>query len=526
MPSKRYDYGVPKELSRSIARIYTLAIEGDQFLIEFFDKENRMVKVKSHISGKKEYDLNNLKDAVSSKLSYYFDDAISAELTNKLLDITDKVYDNHATYVIENIRRKHKADEAKFGPLEGEDSHKKQGEQKPVFVVKKFTGPTTVSPNGAALAEAVLINGKPQFAVTINGGLSVNFFNELETSDMIVQPPTKQEYPPNSALEYESEDEFMEYIQYAIEKDSLYKLLISVREFYTKEYFVDTDPKNSTMLALFTITSYFQDKFSTVPYIWLIGDNGSGKNSILLTYSRLGYRVFYMTGASGANICEYLGTVEDGQGTIAEDELGDLDRDEYKRLLYMTGYAFGGSVPKILDASSKSRDQRFYRSYCQKISASENLPSIKYSKGVLDREFIIKCVKGFPKYNAKMINKKTKTPEVLELQMRLEIVRKRLFAYRLVHFGDVVPEIEGLNISGRALELTESALLLFHKYRSSPEENEIFNKGILPTLSDFLKDRLGRRNLSLEAKLYPIITKMVQEQGETLENDRIFSTVQ
>ncbi|MDQ3969036.1 MAG: hypothetical protein M3275_11660 [Thermoproteota archaeon] len=366
------------------------------------------------------------------------------------------------------------------------------------------------------------------FAYTINGGRSVTFFKELETEDMILRPPGKQEYPPDSAYEFASEDEFMEYIRIANEEDNLYKLYRDVRKFYTKDYFVDTEPRNTILLVLYTITSHFQDKFSTVPYIWLIGDNGSGKNSILMTYSWLGYRVFYMSGASGANICEYLGTVEDGQGTIAEDELGNLDEDEYKKLLYMTGYAFGGCVPKILNGNTDGREQRFYRSYCQKMSASENLPSIKYSKGVLDREFIIKCVKGFPKFNIKMTKKRTRTPEVLRLVNDLQTLRKRLFAYRLVHFDDMIGEIQGLSISGRALELTESALLLFNRFNSSSsEDSKIFNDEIIPTLSGFLNDRSSRRNDSLEGRLYSIIKTMVDVQGkDEFDNDTIFNVVQ
>lgn len=234
-----------------------------------------------------------------------------------------------------------------------------------------------------------------------------------------------------------------------------------------------------------------------------------------------------MSGASGANICEYLGTVEEGQGTIAEDELGDLDNDPYKKLLYMTGYASGNCVPKILDGNSKRRDQRYYRSYCQKMSASENLPSVKYSKGVLDREFIIKCVKGFPRYNVKMTKKRTRTPEVLRLVNDLQTLRKRLFVHRLAHFDDVIGEIQGLSISGRALELTESALLLFNKYKSSPEDDKTFNDEIIPSLSWFLSDRSGRRNESLEGRLYSIIKTMTEAQSnDEFDNDTIFNTVQ
>lgn len=518
---KKYDFAVPKELRQSSSiRIYGISIHGDNWVIEFVDKKDKIQQIKSYITGDKHNDIESVRDLVESRLSFFFDESAAAYCTGKLVDIIDRLYDTDAAaHAIDKVKKQQRAEAAK------QDKESGLTKEKPTYTVKKYSGVTTVSPNGIGLFEAVIIAGHPMFVYTINGGTSVTFYEELETQDMKLRPPGKQEYPPDSALEFASEEEFMDYVRIANEDDNLYKLYKDVRKFYTKDYFVDTEPRNSTLLALYTITSYFQDKFSTVPYIWLIGDNGSGKNSILMTYSWLGYRVFYMSGASGANICEYLGTVEDGQGTIAEDELGDLDKDDYKKLLYMTGYAYGGSVPKILNASTDDREQRYYRSYCQKMSASESLPSIKYSKGVLDREFIIKCVKGFPKYNVKMTKKRTRTPEVLRLVNDLQSLRKRLFAYRLAHFDDVIEEIKGLSISGRALELTESALQLFHKYKETEEEDDkTLNEDILPTLSEFLKDRLGRRNTSLEAKLYPIVTKMVKEQGEILENDKIFAT--
>jgi hypothetical protein len=522
---KKFDFPVPKDLRQSSKiPIYGIGINGDDFVIEFVDKKDKIQRIKSYITGDKQNDIESVRKLVECRLSYFFDEAATAYCTGKLVDVIDTLYDTDAAHAIEKIKKYQRAEAVKL------DAQGGLTKEKPVYTVKKFSGVTTTSPNGVGLAEAVIIGGQPMFAYTINGGTSVTFYEELETEDMILRPPGKQEYPPDSAYEFSSEDEFMEYIRIANEEDNLYKLYKDVKKFYTKDYFVDTEPRNSTLLVLYTITSYFQDKFSTVPYIWLIGDNGSGKNSILMTYSWLGYRVFYMSGASGANICEYLGTVEEGQGTIAEDELGNLDEDDYKKLLYMTGYASGSCVPKILNGNTDGREQRYYRSYCQKMSASESLPSIKFSKGVLDREFIIKCVKGFPKYNVKMTKKRTRTPEVLRLINEFQTVRKRLFAYRLAHYDDAIEEIQGLSISGRALELTEPALLLFNKYKSlSPpaeEEDKTFNDEILPTLSEFLKDRLGRRNDSLEGKLYPIITKMVQEQGETLENDKIFDTVQ
>jgi hypothetical protein len=520
--SKRFDFTVPNDLRQSKARVYAIAIDGDDFAIDFFDRKDKLQRVKSFIMGDKDNDIKSVGDLIESRLSFFFDTETTLYCARRLTEVLDRLYQDGAAHVIDRIKKQQKAEAAKLDAQSGEGGRRKE---KPVYTVKKYSRGFL---GGGGLAEAVIINGKPFFAVTINGGTSVTFYDELETENMILRPPTLQEYPPNSAVEFASEDELMECIRYALEEDTLYQLYHDIKKYYTREYFVDTDPHNAVLLTIYTITSYFQDKFSTTPYIWLIGDNGSGKGSILIVYSYLGYRVFYMSGASGANILEYLGTVEEGGGTVAEDELDDLDKDPHKRQLYMTGYASGAFVPKILDGNTKGREQRYWHSYCQKMAASEKLPSMKYSKGVLDREFIIKCVKGFPRYNAKSIKKRTRTPEVLRLISEMETVRKRLFAYRLVHYGDVVEEIQGggLSISGRALELTESALLLFHKHISTPQDQEIFENEILPTLSSFLKDRLGRRNDSLEGRLYPIIRMMVDANGtDEFDNDTIYNTV-
>ncbi len=160
--------------------------------------------------------------------------------------------------------------------------------------------------------------------------------------------------------------------------------------------------------------------------------------------------------------------------------------------------------------------------------ASEKLPSIKYAKGMRDRTFHIKCIRGNPRYNVKSTEERTKSPEALRLIDELLTLRKRLFAFRLVHFDDVIEEVKGLTISGRALELTGSALRLFHKYKVTKEDNDTFEKEILPTLSSFLKERLSRTNESLEGRLYPIITKLVEMQGaddKPIVNDDIFKFV-
>jgi hypothetical protein len=76
-------------------------------------------------------------------------------------------------------------------------------------------------------------------------------------------------------------------------------LFFKVKAIFKK--YVDAEESYITLLAASTILSYYQDKFGTIHYIIIIGDNGSGKNSALLVYRLIGYRVFYVTAASAAN---------------------------------------------------------------------------------------------------------------------------------------------------------------------------------------------------------------------------------
>lgn len=49
-----------------------------------------------------------------------------------------------------------------------------------------------------------------------------------------------------------------------------------------------------------------------------------------MTFALLGYRVLLATSVSAANVYTFLGSLEECQGTIAEDEINNLDNDPDK----------------------------------------------------------------------------------------------------------------------------------------------------------------------------------------------------
>ena len=157
-------------------------------------------------------------------------------------------------------------------------------------------------------------------------------------------------YPRDSILthnpipySFDSEQDWKRYFD-LIKKETIDSLFEKVLAEFNN--FVNAEEHSLTVLAADTLYSYFQDIFSTTHYNIFVGENGSGKNSALLVYRILGYRVFYITAASAPNYYTFLGDIQEGQGTIAEDEADNIGKSSDKKIILKTGYASGGCVPK------------------------------------------------------------------------------------------------------------------------------------------------------------------------------------
>jgi hypothetical protein len=211
---------------------------------------------------------------------------------------------------------------------------------------------------------------------------------------------------------------------------------------------VDAPEHYIDLMALDVCLTYFQEKVNTLHYLYFVGDNESGKTRALQVMAMLAYRAFFATDVSAANLIEFLGDENDGliRGSIFEDEAEDLVSDPDKRRLYKHGYKKGGKVPRVLiDKEHGRRRQRFYNAYCFKAVASEELPSGRYSKGLLERFVILHMLKGDPE-------KDDLDDEDYEEADR---IRLELLKTRLIHYNSKLPEPElkvPLKISEKTVE--------------------------------------------------------------------------
>jgi hypothetical protein len=362
--------------------------------------------------------------------------------------------------------------------------------------------------------ESILVGNRPYF-ITSNESGSYFLEERIEIAGNTFLPQDNITTVNPLPYKFESEEELDEYIAKA-ENETYDSLFTKVRSEFRK--YVNVPEHTLTVLSADIVYSYFQDKFGTTHYNIFIGENGSGKNSAMLVFKHLGYRVFYVTAASAANYYTFLGDVQEGQGTIAEDEADDIGENKDKQRILKTGYANGGTVPKIEFSKNGTRSQKPYLTFCHKWLAMEEIPDEREIRGVLDRSFIFKFLVGDVQYNIKDVVK----DENSELFKEISDLRKTLFVFKILHQKDEFEDIQ-LNIKNRNAELTKPLLRLFNGSECL--------ESIRKSLSVLINEKSKIKSNSTESKITEALNDLIStEKGKSKEvyqftNEEIFETL-
>ena len=348
------------------------------------------------------------------------------------------------------------------------------------------------------LHEAVLFKRLPLFIKYDHDTQTFELVENIQEYIRVLRPPNEDEYP-YTPYSFESYDELNFYIQKAREvtKDQLFKFSKNIFSKY-----VDQDNHIVVVLAADGIWTYFQDLFSATHYCEGVGTNDVGKSSIGYTFEYTGYRVIKGTSISSANYNRILGSVEPGQCCIIEDEGDNISEDPEKVKILKAGYEYNIKVPKI-NMNTTSQDTNWYFPYCHKMILAEKSLKEYKAKGLVDRTFSFPCRPGNVKYSIKEVVSLNlnKSPILQKLYDELLSFRKLMLCYRLVHYQDLLPNIE-TGLRNRDQELCKPLLQFFYG-------TEALEKEIIPTLEIFVKQRRTRKGNSLDAALYPIIKKQV-----------------
>jgi hypothetical protein len=224
------------------------------------------------------------------------------------------------------------------------------------------------------------------------------------------------------------------------------KLFCQVREEF--QTFIDIEDVWKDVLSSCTLLTYHQENLQTTPYIFLYGDNESGKSTVLQVLKLLCYRPMYGVTIPSADLYGYLED-SDGIGCIFEDEVQGIQKDTDKIKIYKAGYKQGAVVPRTL-MTQFDRIIKYYRTFCFKACASEQIPQVK---GFNERFIFIPMVEGFPQKEWADLSR-----EDLE---RLRNLRNMLLKWRMLNRETDLPEIQ-LQMKGRLKELWKPLLQITH----------------------------------------------------------------
>ena len=230
----------------------------------------------------------------------------------------------------------------------------------------------------------------------------------------------------------------------------------------------------------------------------------------------IAYRPLFDVNVTAANIYNFLGQFEEGQGIMLEDEMDNIEEQDDKMRIYKTGYVSGAQVTRMYDSSdgNKGKGQR-YNTFCFKAFSSERQQDYK-AKGFSERIFLIKCTPGSPQYDISEITNDAGDPEHKKLYREIEDLRKLLLVYRILHYDDQIPDLE-LSTKNRDKQLCKPLLRLFNNTKAQDE--------IITSLSKFLAEKKNKKLDSFDAYLYSVVSDLVKEENTVVSNEVLWNTV-
>jgi len=282
-----------------------------------------------------------------------------------------------------------------------------------------------------------------------------------------------------------------------------------VNEIYAEvNRFIDANPKEKAIFTAYVLMSYCPELFEKVPYLYLVGDNASGKSHTLQLLAYLCYRPLYGVSIPPADIYSYLGKEKsDPPLTILEDEFQGSDRDTEKMKIYKVGYKRGARVPRIAIDQNGRRRQEHYNAFGPKVVAAEKLIE---NKGFLERCIVIEMVEGRPEKDHY-----DKKDEARFARLRAELLKWRM---AVLAGREKVPELDpeksGLELRGRDRELYLPLLTVL-------TETSLYS-----ILEGYIKEEIKRKKeekrSSLEAQITAVVLELAKECGGEIPFPRIW----
>jgi hypothetical protein len=225
-----------------------------------------------------------------------------------------------------------------------------------------------------------------------------------------------------------------------------------------------------------------------------VGETESGKSTVLHLAKWLCYRCHLGEDIPMADVYNYLGSDEEGCGTIVEDEAQELWKNAEKLRMYKSSYSKGSKKARIVGVDSLGKHQVYYNTFCPKWFAGEKIP---HDKGFLERIPIVHMTEGKPQSNIKRLSK----DEVNQLHQ----LRNRLLVWKVQNMSKGIERINS-ELTQRDQELWEDFLSVINGTKYFDECKNV--------VSYYTEQRHQAIKNSLEARLFRLVVDKIDENIE------------
>jgi len=275
--------------------------------------------------------------------------------------------------------------------------------------------------------------------------------------------------------------------------------------------FIAASEEERAIFTAYSLMSYCPELFEKVPYLYLVGDNSSGKSHTLQLLAYLCYRPLYGVSIPPADIYSYLGKERgDPPMTILEDEFQGSDRDTEKMKIYKAGYKRGARVPRIAIDQNGRRRQEFYNAFGPKVVAAEELIE---NKGFLERCVVIKMVEGKPEKDHY-----DREDEARFAKLRAELLKWRMMVLAgREKLPELDPEKNELELRGRDRELYLPLLTVL--------EGTPLYSILKKYVEELVKRKKEEKRSSLEAQITAVILELMKRVGAEIPFSDIWDTL-
>jgi len=358
-------------------------------------------------------------------------------------------------------------------PTKKSDKSKKQ-------IITKVKG----SVGNDLYVESVLVDSKPQFLAKRLDSGDITVKEIIEIDGIKFKPLEANEcgYAPYAF----TSAEVNELTNIVLSKE---KILDEVKE-QIDRFIVAKDLDKHLILGDILLT-YCQEWISTLHFPFFVGETESGKSTVLHLGKYLNYRCLYGEDLPNADIYNFLGSDEEGCGTIAEDEAQDIVGYKEKIRTYKNSYSKNSFKARMLMLQNK-KQQVYYKTFCPKWFAGEKIPQ---DKGFLERLAIIYMIEGIPTSNIKRASKDEKKI--------LNQIRNKLLVWKLQNIGKPFSTVDS-ELKGRDQELWEDFL-------SGVSGTKYFTK-CQNVVNYYVNQRQETIRNSLESKLFNLLLEKLDKE--------------